>query len=140
MRDPSWPESVPWSQRTKLPIRIQQELARDPYWPAIDIITDEERRIDIPSKSVVLDPKINSDDFRQCVERVDRSAESCCVVHTFIPEWTNDADLTAEIAAWPPQRVWIPEIQRLDWARDHHHYDIVTAQKLAQDIKNKLLS
>jgi len=34
----------------------------------------------------------------------------------------------------------IPEIQRLDWARDKHHYDLLTANKFAIDVRELLLN
>lgn len=140
VKDSSWPVCPPWRQRDQLPVRIQQELARDPYWQQIDFIHDEERRIDIPTREAVLDPTINSENFRWCLEQVEHSQGSARVIHTFIPEWSNDADLAAEISQWPAHRLWLPEIQRLDWARDHHHYDRETAQTLCAQLKNKLLS
>ena len=139
VRDHSWPACPAWQQRDQLPVRIQQELARDPYWQQIDQIHDEERRIDVPRREAVLDPTLNSQNFRECLNQVEHSQGMIKILHTFIPDWSNDPALTAEIQQWPRHRTWLPEIQRLDWARDHHHYDLKTAHKLVLDIQNKLL-
>jgi hypothetical protein len=130
VRDSNWPPCPQWQYRDQLPIKIQQELERDPYWSKIDFVHDEERRIDIPRREAVLDPTLNTQDFQQCVQQVEQQQNNCELIHTFIPDFSDDPNIQSVLHSWPTTRAWLPPIVRLDWARDHHHYDIVTAQNL----------
>lgn len=139
IQDQSWPPCPPWSQRESLPEFILEEIQQDPAFSQVSAIPDEDLRIDIPDRNAVLEPEHNTQDFLACLHRVEQSAGTACVVHTFIPHWSDDANITRLQQSWPQSRLWLPEIQRQDWARDYHHYDILTAQQVAQDIKDKLL-
>jgi hypothetical protein len=138
VRDQSWPVTVSWQNLDQLPAGILREIQQDPYFQEITCVHDEERRIDIPERQAVLDPTLNTVNFTQCVQQVWAEQGHCDIVHSFIPDFSADTDIHAVIQSWPPERKSIPEIQRLDWARDHHHYDLLTAAKLTQDICNLL--
>lgn len=138
IQDPSWPRCPPWALHDQLPERILEECQQDPAYAQITQVPDEDLRIDIPDRDAVLDPMHNTQDFLACLHQVEQSAGTAQIVHTFIPSWSDDANMSRLQRSWPVQRRWIPEIQRLDWARDYHHYDLLTAQQVAQDV-NKLL-
>lgn len=139
IQDSSWPACPHWTDFESLPLSIQQEIAQDPAFSQVSQVPDEDLRIDIPDRDSVLDPIHNTQDFIECLAQVERYQGSTPVVHTFIPNWSDDANIARHMQNWPLNRKWLPEIQRLDWARDYHHYDILTAQKVAQDISQKLL-
>ena len=140
IQDTSWPMCPHWTQRDSLPVNIFEEIQQDPAFAQVSEIPDEDLRIDIPDREAVLDPEHNTLDFLQCLQRVEQCQGSSEIVHTFIPSWSDDTNIVKHQQAWPHSRKWLPEIQRQDWARDYHHYDILTAQQVAQDIKNKLLT
>ena len=139
VKDSTWPNCPNWTNRHTLPGRIIQELEQDPAFADVERVPDEDLRIDIPDRDAVLDPSQNSTDFLQCLDRVEQCQGTARIIHTFIPSWTDDLQLTHSMQTWPAHRHWLPEIRRLDWARDYHHYDILTAQQVAASIKNKLL-
>lgn len=140
VKDPTWPACPPWSKRYLLPPQIRAEIENNPHWPQLHVITDEHRRVDIPERAAVLDPSINTENFRNCLRCVEHTRGTAVVVHSFIPEFSDDPTLQGDIAEVLdcPDLRWIPEVTRLDYARDYHHYDLVTAHQLAINIVDLL--
>jgi hypothetical protein len=146
IKDHTWPNCPHWSQRYLLPTAIMQEIQNDRYWQELQIITDEHRRVDTPERAAVIDPKLNTNDFLDCLRRVQSKCQGQQIIHTFIPHWTNDlelqkatqpnGDLTTMAQCGPLH--WVPEVTVLDYARDYHHYDINTAQQLVINIVDLL--
>ena len=136
IRDPVWPRCDHFQQFESLPANIQQEIKNDPFWPEFLVISDEERRIDIPiDRAAVLDPSVNDDTLFAAADLVEQHRGHTVIIHGFIPEFADDSVRMHQLLTQRFQgRRWIPEIQRLDWARDHHHYDCLTAEKFAIDV------
>jgi hypothetical protein len=96
--------------------------------------TDEERKIHL-EKTQIQDDMQNT---MMCIESV---MEKCTkkIVHSFIPNfsWATDKlQLQDKINRLPI--LTIPEIVRLDIARDGHHYDIRTAEKFSFAVRDLL--
>ena len=136
IRDMSWPCCEHFQQFDTLPRTIQLEIKNDPFWEKFLVISDEERRIDIPiDRAAVLDPSINDDTLFAAADLVESCRGTTRVVHGFIPEFADDSGRMHQLLTQKFRgRLWIPEIQRLDWARDHHHYDRLTAEKFVTDV------
>jgi hypothetical protein len=136
IRDISWPRCDHFQQFASLPQAIQQEIKNDPFWEKFLVISDEERRIDFPiDRAAVLDPSINDDTLFAAADLVEQHRSHTVIVHGFIPEFADDSDrMQQQLTQRFQGRLWIPEIQRLDWARDHHHYDRLTAEQFVTDV------
>ena len=81
--------------------------------------------------------KQDSANFQHCVELVETNRSQSRIIHSFIPgfRWVDDK-LVNDIANWPKDRHWIPEIKKLDLARDGFHFDIKTSRQVARSIVN----
>ena len=136
IRDVSWPQCDHFQHFESLPLSIQFEIKSDPFWSRFLEISDEERRIDIPiDRAAVLDPSINDDTLFAAADLVEQNSSNTVIIHGFIPEFADDSVRMHQLLAERfKNRRWIPEIQRLDWARDHHHYDRLTAAKFVADV------
>lgn len=139
IKDPLWPVCPRWQDQDELPAQILAKIQQNPRYQLVTQISDEDRRLWIPKdRRAIVDDRINTRDFLDHVQQVESHKKNACVIHTFIPGFSRDRDLYKEIKSWPAQRLWLPEIKRLDWARDQHHYDIVTSDKLSKDLKKLL--
>jgi len=135
IRDASWPDCVTFDQFNQLPVHIQTEIQTDPYWPILGTPDDHDRRLDQPERAAVLDDTLNDPVFFAAVQRVEQCCEDTTVLHTFIPGFTAESDrMRRQLDQHMQGRLWIPEVEQLDWARDGHHYDIKTAQVLVNNI------
>ena len=134
--DISWPRCDHFQQFESLPTAIQYEITSDPFWEKFLVISDEERRIDFPiDRAAVLDPSINDDTLFAAADLVEQNSGHTVIIHGFIPEFADDsARMHQQLTERFRGRLWIPEIKRLDWARDHHHYDRLTAEKFVTDV------
>lgn len=135
IRDRSWPDSKTFNDFESLPVHIQQEIQADPYWPILNTTDDHDRRLDLPDKAAVLDDTLNDPVFFAAVDRVEQCCSRTKVLHTFIPAFTKNSDhMRRQLDQHMQGRLWIPEVEQLDWARDGHHYDVKTAQVLVNNI------
>jgi len=133
-RDASWPLHVEFDQINQLPSAIQQEIQNDPYWVNIATPDDHDRRLDHPDREEILSESADLDNLLANIQRLD-SQQSTQIIHTFIPRISPNAE---QFQKWLESnmgsRLWIPEIQQQDRARDGHHYDIITAQSLVESV------
>jgi hypothetical protein len=135
VRDRSWPDCDTFNDVESLPDHIQQEIQTDPYWPMLSTPDDHDRRLDQPEKAAVLDDTLNDAVFFDAVDQVEQCRGSTLVLHTFIPSFTANSDrMRHKLNQHMQGRLWIPEVEQLDWARDGHHYDVKTAQVLVNNI------
>ena len=137
IKDPSWPCCPTWHDRFELPKQIITEIEQDPGYQSVPVVCHEKRRIH-HNRHAEDDVFADSEDLLEHMRQVELHKKSAVLVHTFIPDCSTDPQLYKTIQAWPSKLLYLPEIQRLDLARDGHHYDIVTADKLAKDLKQLL--
>jgi hypothetical protein len=127
--DPSWP-ACSIHNIDQLPKKILEEIYLIHGWPGIHGVNgsdDENRRLWLTDCSAADDIKNTLD----CIESLSQ-VKSTQIVHSFIPDFvphTYRGVIESQIAG-----LVIPEIQRLDIARDGHHYDIKTVQWLVPQI------
>jgi hypothetical protein len=98
-------------------------------------LTDEQRRIWTTraqdSEDVLL--------LVQAIQAVEAAAHTARVIHSFIPNFINNEHRqVSHLAVTQTCPEYIAEIQQQDWARDHHHYDLVTAQAFVDQVRQRL--
>jgi hypothetical protein len=135
IRDDTWPDCSSLDEFSSLPEKIQKEIQQDPFYINIQTLDDHDRRLDIPSPELLLEVNANNQNLLDNIQRVEVCRQHCAVVHSFIPAFSENQGLTHEfLQQHLGDYLWLPEISQLDRARDGHHYDIKTAEKLVQDL------
>ena len=128
IKDPMWPD-CDWENRILLPAAIQQEIN---LLHGGITVPDDERRIHLSECS----DQEDIDNTLECIARVDSCASSCQIVHSFIPGFVPpkfkgifESQLT---------NLAVPELTKLDLARDGHHYDVKTSHYFCQQLVDLL--
>jgi hypothetical protein len=132
IKDSSWPPKVELADFDCLPDYIKQEILTGSGIPKI---SDEYRRCHSVPHNTVHDDLTN---IIECIELVNSATTSSKqIIHSFIPEFSSDSE---ELFQYLDQQQipYIPEFSRLDWARDHHHYDKLTSEQFVMEIINRL--
>jgi hypothetical protein len=109
---------IHWSYDHRREAELQQILKDFP--PAVDrdaINLDSLRRL----HHVTVDSAANLANTQSCIDLV--TALTVPVIHSFIPP-PRHTDLVFNFKLQPA----VPQFHQLDWARDGHHYDILTAE------------
>jgi hypothetical protein len=125
--DPSWPPACSVHNIDQLPKKILEEIYQIHGWQDMHNISDERRKLHMINCTV-------EDDIRNtldCIESLSQ-AKSTQIVHSFIPNFvlkTHQGVVESQING-----LVIPEILRLDIARDGHHYDIATSQEVVRQM------
>ena len=98
------------------------------------LLSDEDRRIYYCKEELYQD----ADNIVSCIKTVaDKSKLN--IIHSFIPEFAYGEDKSQLLSRIKELSILsIPEISKLDIARDGHHYDICTAEKFSNDVCNLL--
>jgi hypothetical protein len=129
--DSSWPACTRLNI-DQLPKKILEEIVQvhGNWQPDIN---DEMRRLMTINCTV-------EDDIRNTIDCIKLLSEikSTQIVHSFIPNFvpkTHQGVVESQING-----LIIPEIRRLDTARDGHHYDLLTAKEFAIDVRKLLLN
>jgi hypothetical protein len=83
----------------------------------------------------------NCKNFISAFLDVEKNKGKTTVVHTFIPEWYMDSNILQDYSFW---NIFIADEKlcpcleldsnQLDYARDYHHYDIMTSKKYVKNI------
>ena len=140
IKDPSWPTDIKFNNFKTLLLPEQiKDIESDPFYHKFkdELDYDSEGRIDFVKCSLQED----LDCFRLCVNNLSNPKKTK-IIHTFIPYWhltTLDESLKLyDTFNWHNQTV-IKEIKTLDYGRDHHHYDRITAEKLCGEIIQALV-
>lgn len=71
-----------------------------------------------------------------CISRVQQCAGDTVIIHSFIPDflpWQLKGTIESQVNG-----LVIPEIRRLDLARDGHHYDLLTSDQFVADLQQLL--
>jgi hypothetical protein len=94
-------------------------------------LSDEERRIYMVDATATEDLK----NTLECIRQVESLATTTKLVHTFIPDFAPvDSRPLFKMVINKLVDRYVPEVVRLDYGRDGHHYGKLTAQQLAEDI------
>jgi hypothetical protein len=136
IRAQHWPNCESFESFSDLPLGIQKEIQQDPYWPTLITADDHNRRLDNPGRDAILNDDLNCENFFENVHRIESAKDRTQIIHTFIPGFTPDSARMHEILEFRMPGLWLPEIRQQDFARDGHHYDIITATCLVDDIIN----
>lgn len=129
IRDKNWPDCTR-QQRSNLPVKILQEIDHvHGGWQEI-IPSDELRMLQTTASSTQED----LEHILNCIKTVQTLADKnfTTLIHSFIPEFVP-AQLKGKIES-QIQGYIIPEIIKLDLARDGHHYDIQTSNYFVEQI------
>lgn len=139
VKDPSWPECPTLVDAVNLPEHIYKEITDGFKFPLDTYLNDHSLRIHCSRDGVEQDI-INT---WQCINSVEDISKqfNVKVIHSFIPSFIFP---TIQSKFWnAPESTdiqYVPELQRLDLARDGHHYDIITAQYFVDQLIEKIKS
>jgi hypothetical protein len=135
VKDSFWPECPDVTDYNTLPTWILQELEQhDQSWRKP--ITDEELRLS--NVKSTWEEDINN--TLECIRLVN-VPQNCTkrLVHSFIPEFAPANHL--DVCQTQIKNIinnYVPFVDKLDLARDGHHYDILTSQVLVHQVKSLL--
>ena len=119
-REPGWPDCDTVAESKQLPQYMQEKIALhwvNPYY------TDEERRQTDTQSTLEQDLQ----NFKDCLTSINHANQRTKIIHSFIPNFTAGDTLQDIIDSVLPATDVIPYFDKLDIARDGHHYDIKTA-------------
>jgi hypothetical protein len=98
-------------------------------------LDDEQRRIWVTRTTDLED----LEHTLAAIDLVERSRGHARIIHSFIPRFINNQHRqVSHLAVTQRCSEYIAEIQQQDWARDHHHYDIKTAQAFVDQVGQRL--
>jgi hypothetical protein len=95
-------------------------------------LSDEDRRIGTLNGATELEDQIN---FRTRISSIRQSSTN--IVHFIIPFAYAAAHNPSTAKDWLPD--YVKEVPQLDFARDRHHFDILTSQWVAQQAASELI-
>lgn len=125
IRAPGWPDCA-WTDIDSLPQFIKDEI--ETVHGGFPVLSDESRIL----QSIKCSTEQDIENTLHCIQQVDQHADSTKIVHSFIPEFVP-AQCRGQIESQLSGLV-IPELSRLDLARDGHHYDIKTSEFFCRHI------
>jgi hypothetical protein len=143
IRDQSWPKCEHFHDFELLPNAIKQEiktrhldLERE-YWFRYDYekTLDEERMMEF---DVDATPEQDVDNLLHAIRGVEQLGLP--MIHSFIPDYAPDLATQTQIEQYCLKQGYsvVTDLRTLDRARDGHHYDILTAQWLANELVQQL--
>jgi hypothetical protein len=130
-RDSHWPVDVKLEDFSKLPLTIQFELQYVHRWNWQ--VPDDNRVTQLISLSTTEDIDLTI----ECINAVNSYSKNCKVIHSFIPEFINNSDYISFCDKLPMDFDLIT-LEKLDLARDGHHYDIITSEYLVKQLLHRL--
>lgn len=95
-------------------------------------LSDEDRRVGSLNGATELEDQTN---FQTCISLIEQSSTN--IVHFIIPLAYAAAHNNSIAKDWLPD--YIKEVPQLDFARDGHHFDILTSQWVAQRAASELI-
>jgi len=127
IQDTTWPSCPPTpDQIDLLPKFIQDEMLNLHGHKWIRPISDEDRRVYLTNTTI--DNDITN--FYQCIQAVDSAVTTASIIHSSIPGFHPTSLDIKQFSINPV----IPEFKIIDFARDHHHYDVKTATMFVNNI------
>jgi len=145
IKDSSWPDCTTFDSAADLPKAITEEIITQHLTehPFITVdndnqilpkpIDDEERRLHF----VTMDDDQDVENFRKSIEPFYSNAHTQ-IIHSVVPGWAPDSRIDQCKEILQQSDHWIPPFERLDLARDGHHFDIETSRWLCQQISDRL--
>lgn len=130
-RDSSWPATLPLKDFSQLSLTQQLELQYVHKWNWQ--VSDDTRVIQAVNSSTVEDIDLTI----ECINAVNSYAGNCNVIHSFIPDFVEPKN-HAEFCQRLPKDFVMLELEKLDLARDGHHYDIVTSEFFVDQLLPRL--
>jgi hypothetical protein len=95
-------------------------------------LSDEARRISNHTGATELEDQTN---FQTCINSIEQSNTN--IVHFIIPFAYAAAHNPSTAKDWLPD--YIKEVRQQDFARDGHHFDILTSQWVARQAASELI-
>lgn len=144
IKDPNWPECKSIEDFNKLFFEIRNEVLNEHELP-YDIVVTKDCKIDkINLPFDLLKVRTTKDTSHEdlqnmvdCLTSV-KQIKQCTIVHSFIPKFCNNKYIK-EYKDAIQQVVKNPiYIEHLDYARDGHHFDILTSKQLVKNIIEQL--
>ncbi len=133
IRDPSWPDCDNILDIEFLPTYIKQEIVnvhniKLPFDPG-----DE----DLIHQDIKSTDQEHYENWKYCVDLV---AQHNNIIHSVIPRFVPDDNLDNIFWQYLKHNVekHVDPFLQLDWARDGHHFDILTAQHFVSNLMNHL--
>jgi hypothetical protein len=150
IKDPAWPNCKNLNDFFDLPDYIQQEIVNNHVLDDVikNYITTPLEKLNYNfdvERRIRYDQQLNDDlDFENTVKCINiaeniSKKHSINLIHSFIPEFAKPL-VAQKIQNYLIENNinFIKQFERLDWARDHHHYDIKTSEYFVQQICKKL--
>ena len=122
VKDSSWPECK-YSNFNTLPEFIKVEVHELHQWNYHKQFLDENRALHYTLTSL----DNNNINLLNCIKQVESTGAN--IIHSFIPEFAQDWN-NSDLSGY----TFIPEIKKLDLARDYHHYDTLTATNFVHQL------
>lgn len=133
IRESGWPD-CDRDQRSKLHPDIVSKINNNYGGFNEQVMLNDESRILQYSRCSVDD---DVDNTLNCIGQVQQCAGKTVIIHSFIPFFVSrnkKGVIESQISG-----LVIPEIVRLDVARDGHHYDVITSDRLVAQIQQLLI-
>lgn len=131
IRDPSWPTGVSLSDLNGLPDRIKREIEQV-HGIDLEFFMHCNDSVMIYQDARASDQD-NFDNWRQCIDQVSNHAH---VIHGVIPDWASIGRGYIKYWNYLEQTVAkkVRPFKRLDWARDGHHFDLLTSEHFVSQV------
>lgn len=131
IRDPSWPADVTLSAAGTLPDPIKREIEQE-HDIDIEFFVDCNDDMMIYQDTRASD-QYNFDNWCACIDQL---AGYQHVIHGVIPNWVADPQRNNKYWDYLDMSVSkkIQPFDRLDWARDGHHFDVLTSEHFVSQV------
>lgn len=140
MRLPHWPEAPSLKDFAQLPEYIRRDF-RDIHvnnWLKVSRDLTEARISDDLERRIHAEITRNQDDvvnIMDCVERVRSIQGDTRIIHAIIPQFAPEKYVPRVLDFLSKAGPCVEYLDRpLDWARDHHHFDIKTSEHIVDQL------
>jgi hypothetical protein len=129
-----WPEIYEIEQFSLLPVQVQHELMTQHNRDWLQDTSDDDLRL----WHIRTDIQKDIDNTRDCMALVDANVHETQLVHSFIPDFAigYQKEFFRQVSS---TNAIIQDFDRLDLARDGHHYDVLTSQYFVERIQSVLM-
>lgn len=131
IRDPSWPTNVSLSDLDRLPDRIKDEIYHV-HGIDLEFFMDCNDALMIYQDARASD----QDNFENWCHCIDLISDHAHVIHGVIPDWVPSDRGHIKYWNYLEQHVAkkVRPFTRLDWARDGHHFDLLTSEYFVSQV------
>jgi hypothetical protein len=133
VKKPDWPEIYEIEQFSLLPVQVQHELMTHTPQDWLQDIDDDDLRL----WHIRSDIQKDINNTRDCMTLVDANVHETQLIHSFIPDFAigYQEEFFRQVSS---ANIVIQDFDRLDLARDGHHYDLLTSQYFVQQLQSVL--